>query len=524
LAVVLAVSIAWGQQQAAPTAAPSTAASAEALALDQKVMAEAKKSSEIMANLGFLSDVIGPRLTGSAALKRANEWTAERMRSYGLANVHLEAYSIPLGWERGSATARIIEPDNGRTLSLASVGWSPGTNGKIEGDVVVLTARTKTDLAALKGKLKNAIVLRGPPSNIRPLSDTSFFPGARPGPAGRAGSPPTPGTPPEPGTPPQPGMPPGQSPRGDRSFGEMRAMQREMAEFLRTEGAAVMLQDAGKPHGLLNAGGSWRGMDRASAGDPMPSVFVAHEHYALLHRLASRPAPAKTRVEIEIKNTFIPGPVVVYNTVGEIRGSEKPDEYVVLCAHLDSWDLAQGTTDNGTGSSVVLEAARLLSRSGLIPKRTIRFILFTGEEQGLVGSREYVKQHKDELARVSMCLAHDTGTGKVVGLGLQGREVIKPILDAELLPSLKELGVKDINLRGMGGSDHMSFEGAGIPGFACQQDWAEYRFTHHSQSDTLDKAHEADLVQGAQVMAVTALRVANLPNLLPREKKQTSRP
>src|SRR5262249_22111216 len=158
--------------------------------------------------------------------------------------------------------------------------------------------------------------------------------------------------------------------------------------------------------------------------------FVAHEHYALLHRLASRPAPAKTRVEIEIKNTFIPGPVVVYNTVGEIRGSEKPDEYVVLCAHLDSWDLAQGTTDNGTSSSVVWEAARLLSRSGLIPKRTIRFILFTGEEQGLVGSREYVKQHKDELARVSMCLAHDTGTGKVVGLGLQGREVIKPILDA----------------------------------------------------------------------------------------------
>ena len=165
----------------------------------------------------------------------------------------------------------------------------------------------------------------------------------------------------------------------------------------------------------------------------------------------------------------------------------------------------------------MLEAARILAKSGVKPKRTIRFCLFTGEEQGLFGSRAFVKQHQAEMAKTSMALVHDTGTGKVVGIGLQGRESLKPILEPELV-SLKELGCTDINLRSMPGSDHMSFEAAAVPGFAVQQDWDEYRFTHHSQSDTLDKAKEPALIQGAQVLAVTALRVANLPNLLPHDK------
>jgi Iap family predicted aminopeptidase len=293
--------------------------------------------------------------------------------------------------------------------------------------------------------------------------------------------------------------------------------RRELSDFLRAEGATCILMDAGKPQGLLNMTGNWRGNDRGNAAEPLPSAFVAHEHYALLYRLAGRPAPAKTQVEIELVNKIIPGPITVYNTVGEIRGSEKPDEMVVIGAHLDSWDLAQGTTDNGTGSCVVLETARTIIRSGVKPKRTIRFCLFTGEEQGLHGSREYVKQHKDDMARVSLCLVHDTGTGHVIGIGTQGREVVKPILEAEL-GSLKEVGLKEINLRSLQGSDHQSFEAAGVPGFAVQQDMSEYNFTHHSQSDTLDKVHEADLIEGVQVMAVTAVRVANLPSLLPRER------
>jgi Iap family predicted aminopeptidase len=296
------------------------------------------------------------------------------------------------------------------------------------------------------------------------------------------------------------------------------AFQRELSEFLRTEGAAAIFRDAGKPHGLLTTTGNWRsGSDRVSAQEPLPTLYMAHEHYALLHRLASRPAPARTRVELEVSNKFIPGPLPVYNTIGEIRGREKPDEFVIVGAHLDSWDLAQGTTDNGTGSSVVLEAARVLAKCGVQPYRTIRFCLFSGEEQGLHGSRAYVSQHKEELPRISMALAHDTGTRKVTGLGLQGRAVLKPLLEPELV-SLKELGAQEITLASMGGTDHVSFERAGVPGFALRQDMTEYRFTHHSQSDTFDKAKEPDLIQGAQVMALIAMRVANLPALLPREK------
>ena len=508
------------------------AAETEALALDQKLLATATKDSEIMTNLTYLSDVIGPRLTGSANVKKANQWTAEKMKAYGLTNVELEAWSIPAGWERGTATARIIEPDNGRSLTLAAMGWTPGTNGKIEAEVVVITAKNSKDLAAYKGKLKGAIVLQGPPANVAPITDLNFFSNRRPMPMGDTK--PDPDKKPDPEKKPEPDKKPEATdtkPDPDKKpdpekkpepeqpdFRRSMAFRRELADFLRTEGAAVLLMDAGKPHGLLNMTGSWRGSDRASAPEPMPTAFMVHEHYALLHRLATRPAPAKTRVEIEINNKFVPGPLVVYNTVGEIKGSEKPDEFVILGAHLDSWDLGQGSTDNGTGSSVVLETARIMVKSGVKPKRTIRFILFTGEEQGLYGSKAYVQQHKEELPRMSMCLVHDTGTGKVIGIGLQQRAPVKPVLEPELV-SLKDIGFKELSLKRLDGSDHQSFDAAGVPGFAVQQDMAEYRFTHHSQSDTVDKAHEADLIQGAQVMAVTGLRVANLPELLPRAKK-----
>jgi hypothetical protein len=446
------------------------------------------------------------------------------MRAYGLSNVHLEGWTIPVGWERGSASLRIVEPDNGRALTVAAMGWTPGTKGRIIGDVVVLKARNSTELAAYKGKLKGAIVLRGAPANVRPVSERGFlFDRPRQGDGRNGPAAPGPRGQGERKSDAKSDAQPQPRPDAQRSITPMMAFRREMADFLRHEGAAVLLMDAGKPHGLLNMTGGWRGDDRVSGGEQLPSLFVAHEHYALLHRLASRPAPAKTRVEVEVTNKFIPGPVPVYNTVGEIRGSDKPDEYVVLGAHLDSWDLGQGTTDNGTGTSVVLEAARILAKSGVRPRRTIRFVLFTGEEQGLHGSRAYVKKHQDDMAKTSMALVHDTGTGRVIGIGLQGRAVVKPILEKELV-ALKELGVTEIDLRGMGGSDHMSFERAGVPGFAVRQDPAEYRFSHHSQSDTLDKAHEADLIQGTQVMAVTGLRVANLPALLPRDKPARERP
>jgi hypothetical protein len=541
---LLVIGLLAGQQL--PSAQAQATPDQAAVELDKRLIAAAKEGNEIMTNLTYLSDVIGPRLTGSANMKRANEWAAEKMKSYGLTNVQLEPWELPVAWERGAVTARLIEPDNSRTITAAAMGWTPGTNGKIVGDVVVINARTPEELKKYEGKLKDAIVLRGAPSNVRPITDMMFTIGG--------GGPERPATPPNPpaapARPPEAAKPATDKPADTKKPGEEKKpaepekkdatpatppaepnrpqgfntrsadfmrMRREIAEFMRKEGAAVLLMDAGKPHGLLNMTGSWGGRDRASAADPLPTLFVTHDHYSLLYRLATRPEPAKTRMEVEITNKLIPGPHVVYNTVGEIRGTEKPDEFVVLGAHLDSWDLGQGTTDNGTGSCVVLETARILAKSGVKPKRTIRFVLFSGEEQGLHGSRAYVQRHKNEMPKTSAAIVHDTGTGKIVGISLMGREAVKPLMEAELA-SLKELGVTDISTRSMGGSDHQSFERDGVPGFMFRQDPVEYRLTHHSQSDTLDKAREPDLIQGAQVMAVIATRLANRAELLPRDK------
>jgi dipeptidyl aminopeptidase/acylaminoacyl peptidase len=484
-----------GQAPVPAAAAPTVRPDSAALALDQKIIAEAKVNPELIPNLTYLCDVIGPRLTGSESLKRANEWAAEKMKSYGLTNVHQEAWAMPEGWERGPLQARLIEPENPIPLTMASLGWSPGTKGKVQGDVVVIKANDAKELATYKGKLKNAIVLTAQPAKLQPLEDydkpsdrLSLSMALRDGGAFR------------------------------RPFGEMRAFMRERSAFIRQEGAAAMLMDSGKHLGLLEMSGNMGGgTDRASAESRLPALYVAHNHYEMLYRLATRPAPARTRLELEVQNHFIPGPIAVNNTIGEIRGSDKPDEVVVLGAHLDSWDLGQGATDNGTGSIVVLEAARILSKCGVRPRRTLRFMLFTGEEEGLLGSNAYVTKHKDEMPRISASLVHDTGTGRVVGLCTGHRPVLQPILRKELA-SLKPLGLTDLAAPYLMGSDHNSFERGGVPGLAFQQEIAGYRLTHHTQADTVDRAHEADLIQGAQVMAVAGMRLANLDTLLPREK------
>jgi carboxypeptidase Q len=517
-----------GQDAAPAKVAPATTSGDPAVALDEKMLGEARDKSELMKNLQHLSDVIGPRLTGSANLKRANDWAAEVMKSYGLSNVKLEPWEIPAGWERGTATMKLIDPDNGRYLTVAAAGWTPGTKGKIVSNVVVINAKTRADLQKYKGKLKNAVILRGEPQNVRPITDMTYGPGG--GGGRKDAKKELEGKPEEKKEEkkdekkddkkdekkdPEEKKKDVEPKKGGMNMMEFMAFRKELTAMLREEGAACLLSDSGKPHNLLTMTGQWQNEDRANAQEPIPSLFIAHEHYRLLHRLATRPEPATTKVELEITNTFVPGPVTVYNTVGEIPG-EIADEFVVVGAHLDSWDLAQGTTDNGTGSCVVLEAARIIAKSGVKPKRTIRFVLFSGEEQGLFGSKAYVKRHKDEMPKTSVALVHDTGTGKVLGFGLQGREVIKPIMDKQL-DSLKGTGFNGVSLRNMGGTDHLSFEAAGVPGFACDQDMDEYRLTHHTQSDTFDKAKEPNLIQGAQVMSITAMRVANLPTLLPRD-------
>jgi hypothetical protein len=493
--------------------------------LDRALMAEIKARSELMKNLEYLSDRIGGRLTGSASLEKANKWAAERMRAYGLENVRLEPWEIPFGWERGRAEMRLVEPATGRSLLIASRGWTGSTKGKVTGDVVLVKARNKADLEPYKGKLKNAVVLLSAPVKVAPVTDLRYLGGAPKKDPAKKDEPKADEPKPEE---PKRVLPPADAPGDDVGGGswlrdEMQpgfGFTTELLAFLKEEGAACEVSDSPKPHGLLVTTGGWGRAERPAADGGLARVFMAHEHYQLLYRLASREGEP-TRVEVEIANAFVPGPVTVFNTIGEVRGSEKPDEVVVVGAHLDSWDLGSGTTDNGTGSCVALETARAvaaLARAGSPPRRTIRFCLFSGEEQGLYGSRKYVEKYKADLPKHSVALVHDTGTGRVLGFGMQGRRGLIPILEPHL-EALKALdGWKGLDPGSINGTDHQSFEAGGVPGFACRQDADEYRLTHHTQTDTFDKAKEPNLTQGAQVMAVTAVRIANLPDLLPRQR------
>ena len=520
----------------APMPRPAGAAAGKSPAdLDQELLTSIGGRSELMKNLQHLSDVIGPRLTGSRALERANKWAAEKMESYGLENVKLEPWEIPVGWERGTATMRLIEPTYGRPIPIASWAWVPGTKGKLTGPVVAVTKENRdTFLKDMKGKLKGAVLLIGPPQPVAPINSLDYFGMTAPTPkkdekkdepkkdeakkeeprkeeikeaeGAKKDAPKKDDQP---------------APKQGRAAGFggqfVRGLSPEEVATLKEEGAAVRFTQSGKPHGLLNMSGSWGNLDRSVPNEGFGNVVTTTEAYGMLWRLATTPGQ-KVTVETEVTNQFVPGPVVCFNTVGEIKGSEKPDEFVVVGAHLDSWDLGSGTTDNGTGSCVVLECARALgelAKQGQRPKRTIRFVLFTGEEQGLHGSREYVKRHAAELDKTSVAIVHDTGTGKVYGLATHGQTKAMAVLAPEL-KALEPLGFKGLSERNLGGTDHQAFHSVKVPGFAGQQDPDEYRLTHHTQTDTFDKAKEPNLLQGAQVIGVTALRVANLPELLPR--------
>jgi Zn-dependent M28 family amino/carboxypeptidase len=469
-------------------ARPATDDNNALAAADAQILSEIRDHSQAMDNLEYLSDEIGPRLTGSPQLKQANDWTAAKFREYGLANVKLEPWTIAHSWTRGTARARIVSPTE-HPLTIASAGWSPGTNGIVRGPVVYFDAKTKEEFGRFRGKLKGAIVIYQEPESLSPpRRENPNAPLVRP----MQVPPPVKGQPAEP------------SP-----FAAFQEVARARNDFFKQEGVAVVLRDSGKPHGLLNMTGI--GGEKFDIG-AIPTAFITGEGYRMLFRMQKH---GKVEVEIEMTNSFGDKPMDVYNTVAEIRGSEKPGEMVILGAHLDSWDLGTGSTDNGTGSMAVLEAARTLAKLNLKPKRTIRFVLFSGEEEGLVGSVKYVESHRDELDKISAVLVHDTGTGRVLTLGLHDNYQDREIVDQVLAP-LKELKLLEPTMRRSFGTDHASFDDAGVPGFLVIQDGAEYSLTHHSQSDTFDKVWKDELNQGAQVLAAWAYNTAQLPALLPR--------
>ena len=458
---------------------------------------QAMNHSEVMKNLEFLSDVIGPRLTGSRAVARANDWTAERFQAYGLES-HLEAWQFGRTWTRGPAIFAIRKPFE-RNLVAHSWAWTEGTGGKTSsGPVVRVDVSTPESLAVNLPKVNGAwLMIRlpgriwnpdGPP--MTPADSAAQREALR-----RVFAPPA-----------------------DTSEAARKARQQFAVDrpyLLKRAGALGLLTDGGKEQALMNMSGSPNNVS------PLPNVVIAHEDYAMFDRLIA--LGVTPVVEGQVNSIFGQGPMVQWNTVAEIKGTEKPGEVVILGAHLDSWDLGTGTTDNGTGAMVVLEAARVIAQSGLKPKRTIRFILFTGEEQGLLGSKGYAAKHADEMDSVQAVLVLDNGTGAITGQALQGRKQDE-YLWHDLLAPVKALGADSVRDANKGGTDHLSFIPYGVPGWNFDQISRGYNHTHHSQVDTYDHAVGGDLMQASAVMAVTAYELANLPVLLERGPKASVTP
>lgn len=482
-----------------PAAAPAPAPPPNVPQLHARILAdpasiallinEGTQRSRVAADLEHLTDVIGPRLTGSPAMRRANEWMAAKLREYGVDTVMLEPWPFGVAWQRGPLTMRLLMPHE-RWISAASWAWSPGTNGPAAGDVTYVDATTRADFdRRFAGKLRGAWVMLSPPyPRTHPAAATAR-----------------------------------DSARVDSLRREMRARSQSLGPeqraflsglpaLLSEHGIAGTIIDGAKDFALFTMSGSPDEISR------YPQVVVGHETYAELHRGLTRNQPV--RVEVNASNTFGRDSSVQWNTVGEIRGSQRPDEVVLLGAHLDSWDLGTGATDNASSSIAVLEAARLLGAlkaSGVRPLRTIRFALFSGEEQGLYGSQYYVLAHAAELPRFQSVLVLDNGTGRIVGVPLQGRDELHALWTAMMRP-VAMLGPPAVRSGTKGGTDHLPFVAAGVPAFNYDQLSRGYDHTHHSQVDVFDHTVPGDVAQAATVMAVNALQLANLDRLLPRRR------
>jgi hypothetical protein len=449
--------------------------------------------SEAMKNLQYLADMIGPRLSGSAPMKAANDWTAKRFADYGLTATQ-EKYPFGVTWERGPASATLIAPFK-RDVKVWSWAWTEGTGGKpLTGPIVRVDITDAASITANAAKIKGAWLLLNDAPNIWNPDGPAMT--AADSAAARAVM--------------------------DQRREAMRSQNRDTSQaardarqqfgidrpyLLKKAGVLGTITAGAKEHGLITMSGS------PLRVSPLPNVVVSNEDYSMFARQVA--TGMNPRITISVSNTVGKNPIDGWNTIGEIKGTEYPGQVVILGAHLDSWDAGQGVTDNGTGSMAVLEAARIIARSGLKPKRTIRFILFSGEEEGLMGSRAYAAAHEKEADSIQAVLVLDNGTGMITGQALQGRNQDEQLWK-DLLAPVASLGAANVRQGNKGGTDHLSFIPYGVPGWNFDQESRGYNHTHHSQVDTYEHAVPGDMVQNSTVMAVTAFELANLPVLLPR--------
>jgi len=424
-----------------------------------RIAGEGMMNSHAFEYLTELSDDIGSRVTGSPAERKSEEWGAAKMKAIGLENVHLEKYTIWKGWTRGTAEAQLLSPTPHR-LHVDAMGWTGSTVvGGAEGDVVTV------NMFDIDEEIKKVSRLRGKVVLVT------------------------------------------QSGRPKKNFMMLFASFGDFLKAAHDAGAIAVIggQGGSKSTGMNLTHTGILGFDNDYA---IPVVSMTAEDQGQLERLVAR--GITPRMRINVQNTLTSGPVETANVVGEIRGTEHPEQVLVVGGHLDSWDLAQGTTDNGSGIATTLGAADAIVRSGQRPRRTIRFVLFTGEEQGLDGSFAYVKQHAAELANHLGDLILDEGQGPVTDFMLGGRDDLV-LAFQPFVASLGNVRPLKVNDNVESGTDTLPFSIAGLPGINMNQDTSDYKYTHHSAADALEAQKSEVLTQNAMLMTITAFWIADRP-------------
>ena len=460
-----------------------------------KIKDEAFNHSKVMDILFNLTDVSGPRLTGSANLKNAQEWARRQLDDWGMTNAKLELWGgFGKGWEIQKSYVAMTVPYY-QQLSGTPKAWTPGTNGLVHATAVLLKADNEEELEKYKGKLEGKIVITASNTEIKPglkpefkrytdeelknlYLDKSIVDD------------------------------PDENNFDRTKYRALRSFRQKRSEFIIAEKALVVAVARG---GAMGTYGTSNGASYAADARPvLPELEMSAEHVNRLVRLLE--AGKAVEIEMEIKTAFNDTDTLQYNVTAEIPGTDKnlKSEVVMMGAHLDSWHAATGATDNAAGCAVMMEVMRILKTQDMKPRRTIRIALWSGEEQGLLGSEGYVKNHfadpqvmalKPEHKNLSAYYNLDNGGGKIRGIYLQGNDALRPVFEAWLEP-FHDLGATTVTTRNTGGTDHLSFDAVGLPGFQFIQDEMDYDTkTHHTNMDTYDRIQKDDLMQCAAVIA-----------------------
>jgi carboxypeptidase Q len=468
-----------------------------------RIKEEGLQRSAVMETESYLTDVYGPRLTGSPNIKEAADWAEKTMKNWGLTNVHLETWPFGRGWQNRRFTANAVTP-RAYPLIAFPKAWTPGTNGPIAGEAVLAVIATEKDFETYRGTLRGKYVL---PTAMRDVPAQFMAPGHRYTDgelSDLAKQPPADG-------------------RGRGNNTAQQEFNRKRAHFLLEEGVAAVVEPSARGDGgtiFVQAGGS---RDPKEQAHP-PEVVLSIEQYGRIVRTLQKKIPVTLQMDID--NTFYDADQNAFNVIGEIPGTDKADELVMIGAHFDSWHSGTGATDNAAGSAVMMEAMRILKASGVPLRRTVRIGLWGGEEEGLLGSKAYVKEHFGDPATMQLKAEHaklagyfnvDNGTGTIRGVYLQGNEAVAPIFSAWMEP-FKNLGMTTLSIRNTGGTDHLSYDAVGLPGFQFIQDAVEYDTrTHHSNQDVYERIQPQDMMQNAVIVASFVYDAANRDEKLPRK-------